>query len=61
MSYIDAHVHVWNDDFTRYPIDGSFQKSDMKPPTFLPEELLLSYGPRGCQPYCIDPDEFLWF
>ena len=39
MSYIDAHVHVWTDDFSRYPIAESFQKSEMKPSTFLPEEL----------------------
>ena len=45
MSYIDAHVHVWSDDFNRYPIDGSFQKSDMKPPTFLPEELFCHTAP----------------
>ncbi|SVA70562.1 uncharacterized protein METZ01_LOCUS123416 [marine metagenome] len=39
MDYIDAHVHVWTDDFNRYPVAESCQKSEMKPSTFLPEEL----------------------
>ena len=39
MGYVDAHVHVWTDDFNRYPIAESCQKSEMKPPIFLPEEL----------------------
>ena len=37
MDYIDAHVHVWTDDFNRYPVAESCQKSEMKPSTFLPE------------------------
>jgi len=39
MGYIDAHVHVWTDDFNRYSIAESYQKSEMKPPIFPPEEL----------------------
>ena len=40
MKYIDAHVHVWIDQFDRYPIYPPHQESDMNPKTFYPEELL---------------------
>jgi len=39
MEYIDVHVHVWTDDFGRYPIARQYKESDMKPRTFHPEEL----------------------
>ena len=47
MKYIDAHVHVWTDDFDRYPLSPPFQKSDMNPKTFYPEELLAHANPSG--------------
>ena len=47
MKYIDAHVHVWTDDFDRYPIAGAYKQSDMKPPTFRPEELFAHAKPSG--------------
>ena len=34
MSFIDAHVHVWTDDFARYPLAPGYRVEDMKPPTF---------------------------
>jgi len=37
---IDAHVHVWTDDFARYPIAAGFTPQEMKPPVFRPEEIL---------------------
>ena len=47
MKYIDAHVHVWTDDFDRYPLCPPFQESDMSPKTFYPEELLAHAEPSG--------------
>jgi predicted TIM-barrel fold metal-dependent hydrolase len=37
---IDAHVHVWTDDFARYPLADGFKPQDIKPKTFLPEDIL---------------------
>ena len=47
MKYIDAHVHVWTDQFDRYPIYPPHQKSDMNPKTFYPRELLAHAEPSG--------------
>ena len=46
-SYIDAHVHVWTDDFDRYPLAAGFSKDQMHPPTFTPDELLALSKPLG--------------
>ncbi|MFO1064220.1 MAG: amidohydrolase family protein [Pirellulales bacterium] len=43
----DAHVHVWTPELDRYPIDGSFTKQDMQPPSFTPEELFAHTKPAG--------------
>ena len=40
MNYIDAHVHVWTDDFDKYPLAEGYGVEDMKPPTFFPEEII---------------------
>ncbi|MCA9433767.1 MAG: amidohydrolase [Candidatus Omnitrophica bacterium] len=37
--YIDAHVHVWTSDTERYPLAEGYEKSNMNPPSFTPEEL----------------------
>ena len=47
MKYIDAHVHVWTDQFDHYPLSPPFQESDMHPKTFYPEELLAHAEPSG--------------
>ena len=47
MKYIDAHVHVWTNDFNRYPLCPPFRESDMRPKTFYPEELLAHAEPSG--------------
>lgn len=44
---IDAHVHVWSPDLNRYPIDASFTREDMQPPSFTPEQLFAHTGPNG--------------
>ena len=38
--YVDAHVHVWTDDWQAYPLASGFISSDVKPLKFPPEELL---------------------
>jgi predicted TIM-barrel fold metal-dependent hydrolase len=47
MNFIDAHVHVWSADTDRYPIAPGFKKSDIKPASFTPEELLRHARPAG--------------
>ena len=47
MGHIDAHVHVWTQDFDRYPIAPEYTPADMKPPTFTPEELFSHCKPSG--------------
>src|SRR5262245_16405193 len=46
-SSIDAHVHVWTNDFARYPLAAGFKREQMKPPIFLPEEILRQATPSG--------------
>jgi predicted TIM-barrel fold metal-dependent hydrolase len=41
-NYIDAHAHVWSDDFDRYPLAPAISVAEMSPRRFLPEELLAS-------------------
>ena len=45
--WIDAHVHVWTPDTSAYPLDASFDKSAMQPPSFTPEELFTHTKPVG--------------
>ena len=45
--FIDAHVHVWTPDLTKYPLATGFAKSDMQPPSFTPEELFSHSKPSG--------------
>src|SRR6185369_12480077 len=45
--YVDAHVHVWTPDTTRYPLAPGFKKADMKPASFTPEELFKQCKPAG--------------
>ncbi len=39
MPLIDAHAHVWTDDTAHYPLGPGWQKSDMAPARFTPEDL----------------------
>jgi predicted TIM-barrel fold metal-dependent hydrolase len=39
-NYIDAHAHVWSDDFERYPLAPGISVAEMSPRRFLPDELL---------------------
>lgn len=44
---IDAHVHVWTPDIVRYPLASGFEVSQMKPPSFTPEELFIHTKANG--------------
>lgn len=47
--YIDAHVHVWTDDFERYPLAAGFTKDSIKPQRFTPADLLAHSKPLGVE------------
>lgn len=38
-NWIDSHVHVWTSDRESYPLSPNFSEREVKPPTFLPDEL----------------------
>lgn len=38
-SWIDAHVHVWTPNVEKYPLARGYAVSDMRPPSFTPEQL----------------------
>ena len=44
---IDAHVHVWTPDTTKYPLAAGFRRDEMKPASFTPEELFAHSQPAG--------------
>ena len=45
--YIDAHVHVWTPDTLHYPLGKGWDKADMRPSSFTPEELFKHTKPAG--------------
>lgn len=45
--FIDAHVHVWTDDFERYPLADGFSKDGIKPRRFTPDDLFAHCRPVG--------------
>lgn len=49
MSLIDAHVHVWTQDFGRYPLAPGYTPQEMNPPTFTPQELFPHCRPSGVE------------
>jgi len=49
MSYIDAHVHVWTQDVEKYPLAGKYSVEDVRPPLFLPEDILGHARPCGVE------------
>jgi predicted TIM-barrel fold metal-dependent hydrolase len=44
---IDAHVHVWTDDFARYPLAAGYKPSDMARPRFTPSDILGEAAKNG--------------
>lgn len=47
MGLIDAHVHVWTDDISHYPLARGYKVEDMKPKRFTPEDLFKHTKPAG--------------
>ena len=47
MAYIDCHVHVWTDEFDRFPLAPGFSPEEMKPAVFTPEDLIAVAEPCG--------------
>ena len=47
MNYIDAHVHVWTDDYGRFPFTPPHDPRQVEPHTFLPEDILAHARPCG--------------
>ncbi len=45
--HIDAHVHVWTPDTEKYPLARGYAPSDMRPPSFTPEQLFAHCRPQG--------------
>ena len=44
---IDAHVHVWTPDTGRYPLAKGYDRSNMRPASYTPEELFADCKPLG--------------
>jgi predicted TIM-barrel fold metal-dependent hydrolase len=45
--FVDAHVHVWTDDFDRYPLAAGFSKDKIVPRRFTAADLLALCVPLG--------------
>ncbi len=45
--WIDAHVHVWTPDTSKYPLAAGYKKQDMAPVSFTPAELFAHSRPEG--------------
>lgn len=45
--WIDAHVHVWTPDVDKYPLARGYAVSDMRPPSFTPQQLFAHCRPEG--------------
>ncbi len=45
--WIDAHVHVWTPDVQKYPLARGYAVSDMRPPSFTPEQLFAHCKPES--------------
>ena len=60
MNYVDAHVHVWTDDFDRYPLAQGFTIAEMKPPTFFPEEIIAHGKTAGVDRIVLVQMSYYW-
>ncbi|MEE3335336.1 MAG: hypothetical protein VX255_02995, partial [Candidatus Latescibacterota bacterium] len=40
MGYVDAHVHVWTDNFDQFPFACGVDPANAKPTTFHAEDIL---------------------
>jgi predicted TIM-barrel fold metal-dependent hydrolase len=46
-NYVDAHVHVWTDDFKKYPLAQGFNPQEMVPRVFSYDDILHQAKPHG--------------
>lgn len=49
MAILDAHVHVWTSDTTRYPLAPGIDAAEMQPKSFTAEDLLRECRPEGVE------------
>ena len=47
QNFIDAHVHLWTDNFREYPLAHNFTPGQMNPAVFLPDDILGLAKPSG--------------
>ena len=47
QKHIDAHVHVWTPDLANYPLTAGYERGNMQPPSFTPEQLFVHAKPAG--------------
>ena len=46
-SFIDAHVHLWTDDFSKYPLASGFKPSDLAVRRFMAKDILAQAQSNG--------------
>jgi len=46
-SYVDTHVHIWTDDFEKYPLTQGVSPEEMMPRVFSCEDILHHAKPNG--------------
>jgi predicted TIM-barrel fold metal-dependent hydrolase len=46
-NFVDAHVHIWTDDFRKYPLAHDFSPQEMAPRVFSYDDLLHHTKPNG--------------
>lgn len=47
ISPVDAHVHVWTSETSKFPLAEGYRKENMNPKSFTPEELFAECKPHG--------------
>ena len=46
-NFVDAHVHIWTDDFKKYPLAQGFSPQEMAPRVFSYDDILHYAKPNG--------------
>lgn len=46
-NYVDAHVHIWTDNFKKYPLAQGFNPQEMAPRVFSSDDILHHTKPNG--------------
>jgi predicted TIM-barrel fold metal-dependent hydrolase len=46
-NFVDAHVHIWTDDFQKYPLGQGFSPQKMAPRVFSYDDILHHANPNG--------------